>query len=79
VQVAGVVEAATLFVPEDLSERINQYTSEGRISTAPPWRAAGTRARFQEPALGYRYPISWALANASVRFRAPSLTIADDR
>ena len=36
-------------------------------------------ARFREPALGYRYPISWALANASVRFRAPSLTMADDR
>ena len=31
-------------------------------------------ARFKEPALGYRYPISWALANASIRFRAPSLT-----
>ncbi|MDF2730735.1 MAG: hypothetical protein K0T01_2524, partial [Acidimicrobiia bacterium] len=27
--------------------------------------------RFQEHALGYRYPISWALANASVRFLAP--------
>jgi hypothetical protein len=29
--------------------------------------------------LRYRYPISWALANASVRFLAPSLTMADDR
>ncbi len=28
---------------------------------------------------GYMYPISWALANASVRLRAPSLTMADDR
>jgi hypothetical protein len=27
----------------------------------------------------YRYPISWALAKASVRFLAPSLTMADDR
>jgi hypothetical protein len=36
-------------------------------------------ARFQEHALGYRYPISWALANASVRFLAPSLRMADDR
>src|SRR5436190_16857387 len=29
---------------EDPIERRYQYTSEGRISTAPPWRAAGTRA-----------------------------------
>ena len=36
-------------------------------------------ARFEEHSLGYRYPISWALANASVRFLAPSLTMADDR
>jgi hypothetical protein len=41
------------------------------------WMRSG--ARFQEPALGYRYPISCALANASVRFLAPSLTMADDR
>jgi hypothetical protein len=34
---------------------------------------------FHEHALGYRYPISWALANASVRFLAPSLRMADDR
>lgn len=27
----------------------------------------------------YRYPLSLAKANASVRFRAPSLTMADDK
>jgi len=45
------------------------------------WLRAWVRsgAQFHEPALGYRYPISWALANASVRFLAPSLTMADDR
>src|SRR5579864_4582166 len=35
---------AAPFLAEDVIERGYQYTSEGRISTAPPKRAAGTRA-----------------------------------
>ena len=42
-------------------------------------RLGRSRTRLHSVHLPYRYPISWALAKASVRFRAPSLTMADDR
>ena len=53
------------------------WKGESDATCLRAWVRSG--ARFQEPALGYRYPICWALAKASVRFRAPSLTMAEDR
>lgn len=53
--------------------------SAGFATRSPATFRIPDNARFQKLTLRYRYPISWALANASVRFRTPSLTMADDR